>query len=259
MSAMLEVRFLGTGTSLGVPMVGCACATCKSTDVRDQRLRSSVLLSIRGKNIVIDTGPDFRQQMLRSGTQTLDAVVFTHEHKDHLSGLDEVRAFNYFMEKNVPVYAHARVEKAIRREYHYIFETPEYPGIPKIDLHRIDLDPFDVAGIKFIPIEVMHYQLPVLGFRVGNFTYITDANYISEVEKEKMCGTEILVLNALRFEKHISHFTIAEAIALAQEIGAKQTYFTHLSHQAGPHAELAAKLPKGIAPAYDGLVVRLEM
>jgi phosphoribosyl 1,2-cyclic phosphate phosphodiesterase len=249
----MKITFLGTGTSQGIPLIGCRCAVCSSDDPHDSRLRSSVMVETGGKRLVIDTGPDFRQQMLRGKVRSLDAVLMTHEHKDHLAGLDEVRAFNFLQEKSMPVYATTRVQQAIRREFAYIFDTPGYPGIPKIDLHTISCDPFEAEGISVVPVEVMHHQLPVLGFRFGNFTYITDANYISPAEKQKLAGTEILVLNALRREKHISHFTLAEALALIEELKPAKAYLTHISHQLGLHEDVEKELPPHVRLAYDGL------
>jgi phosphoribosyl 1,2-cyclic phosphate phosphodiesterase len=253
----MRVTFLGTGTSQGVPLIGCQCLVCKSTDPRDKRLRTSILVETEGKTFVVDTGPDFRQQMLREEVGALDAVILSHEHKDHLAGLDEIRAYNFLMKKVMPVYATPRVQEAIRREYQYIFQAPEYPGIPKIDLRTIGNAPFEAEGIPVVPIEVMHHQLPVLGFRFGNFTYITDANYISPAEKEKIRGTEVLVLNALRREPHISHFTLQQAIDLAKELKTGMTYFTHISHQMGLHADVEAELGASMRMAYDGLKVSL--
>ncbi|HEU4716979.1 MAG TPA: MBL fold metallo-hydrolase [Bacteroidia bacterium] len=246
------ITFLGTGTSQGVPLIGCRCATCTSPDPRDKRLRTAVMVETQGKTLVIDTGPDFRQQMLRENVEKLDAVLLTHEHKDHLAGLDEVRAFNFLQKKSMPVYATQRVQEAIRREFAYIFETPQYPGIPKIDLHTISAHPFEAEGVPVEGIEVMHHQLPVLGFRIGGFVYITDANFISPAEKEKIRGCELLVLNALRHEKHISHFTLAEAIAMVRELKPRRALFTHISHQMGRHADIQQELPEGISIAFDG-------
>ena len=253
----MTITFLGTGTSQGVPVIACDCEVCTSPDPRDNRLRSSIMIEAEGKVIVIDSGPDFRYQMLRAKVKHLDAIVFTHEHKDHIAGLDDIRAFNYRQEKAIDVYAVTRVQEALKREYAYIFAEMKYPGIPEINLKTIDLNPFMVDGIKFIPIEVMHYKLPVLGFRIGDFTYITDAKTISEHEKQKIKGTKTLVINALQIEKHISHFTFVEAIAFAKEIGADKTYFTHISHRLGRHQAILSLLPKNITLAYDGLVLEI--
>jgi phosphoribosyl 1,2-cyclic phosphate phosphodiesterase len=209
------------------------------------------------KVIVIDSGPDFRYQMLRENVQRLDAIVFTHEHKDHIAGLDDIRAFNYKQQGPIDIYATTRVQEALKREFHYIFAEFEYPGIPQLTLHTIDNTPFDVSGITFIPIEVMHYKLPVLGFRINDFTYITDAKTVSPEEVQKIKGTRILVINALQRQNHISHFTFDEAIAFAESIGAEKTYFTHISHRLGKHAEVSEALPPGIELAYDGLVVEI--
>jgi phosphoribosyl 1,2-cyclic phosphate phosphodiesterase len=253
----MKITFLGTGTSQGIPLIGCQCEVCQSADARDKRTRTSVLVQEGGKTLVVDTGPDFRQQLLREKVLRLDAVLLTHEHKDHLAGLDEVRAFNYLQQMVMPVYATERVQKAIRREYAYIFEEPSYPGIPKIDLHTIDREKFSVEGIPVIPIEVMHHLLPVLGFRFDKFTYITDANYISEEEKEKIKGSEVLVLNALRHEKHISHFTLAQALELIEELKPKQAFLTHISHQLGKHEDVEKELPSHVHLAFDGLQLEL--
>ena len=253
----LKVTFLGTGTSQGVPLIACPCEVCASEDDLDKRLRSSVMVEQSGVRVVIDTGPDFRQQMLREKVKRLDAVVFTHEHKDHIAGLDDIRAFNFSQNRAMEVYGTERVQKAIRREFAYIFDENPYPGIPKINLNTIDQRPFIIGGMRLIPIEVFHYKLPVLGFRIGDFTYITDANYIPDGEKEKIAGTKVLVLNALRREAHISHFTLKEAIALSEEIAAERTYFTHISHQLGKHRETERELPERIRLAYDGLTINV--
>lgn len=251
----MRVTFLGTGTSQGVPVIACGCEVCKSADPRDKRLRSSILIEGEGQVIVIDSGPDFRYQMLRADVQRLDAVVFTHEHKDHVAGLDDIRAFNYKQKGPVEVYATTRVQQALKREFSYIFEEVKYQGIPQVNLHTIDKEPFNIGQIKFIPIEVMHYKLPILGFRINDFTYITDAKTVSETEKEKIKGSKILVINALQKQEHISHFTFDEAIAFARDIGAEQTYFTHISHRLGKHADVSASLPPHVALAYDGLAL----
>ena len=251
------ITFLGTGTSQGVPIIACGCEVCTSTDHHDKRLRTSVLLETDGKVISIDSGPDFRYQMLRAGVKHLDAVVFTHEHKDHIAGLDDVRAFNYFQQEAMDVYASPRVQDALKREFSYIFADYKYPGIPQLNLHTIADEPFWVGPVKFTPINVLHYRLPVLGFRVKDFTYITDAKTISPAEMEKVKGSKILVINALQKEPHISHFTLNEAITLAQQIGAEKTYLTHISHRLGKHADVSLELPEGIELAYDGLRVEL--
>ena len=253
----MKVTFLGSGTSQGIPVIACSCAVCTSADTRDKRLRSSVLLQVDDKNIVIDSGPDFRYQMLRAGVTHLDALVFTHEHKDHTAGLDDIRAFNYKQGEAINVYAHKRVQDALKKEFSYIFAHHKYPGIPQLDLFEIGHHPFEVAGVPFIPIEVLHFQLPVLGFRIADFTYITDAKTVTEVEKAKIKGTKVLVINALQQEKHISHFTLEEALAFAQEIGAEKTYFTHISHRLGTHQKISELLPAGVELAYDGLSIEL--
>ncbi len=249
------VTFLGTGTSQGIPLIGCKCAICQSTNPKDKRLRSSVFIEIEGVNIIIDTGPDFRQQMLREQIEQLDAVVFTHSHKDHTAGFDDIRAFNYIQQKAMDVFANSEVEVALRRDFHYIFDEFKYPGVPDIVLHSIDNQPFEFKGIRIIPILVQHYKMPVFGFRINDFTYITDANAIGKSEIDKIRGTKFLVLNALRKEKHISHFNLEEAIALSKEIGAEQTYFTHISHQLGLHNNVNSELPRGIQIAFDGLKI----
>lgn len=249
---------MGTGTSQGVPMIGCACIVCQSADSKDQRLRSSVLIQTKNTNFVIDCGPDFRQQMLREKVEKIDHILFTHEHKDHLGGIDDTRAFNYLLNKPMKLWGTQQVLQAIKQEYHYAFSEYKYPGVPQLDVHEIgSLEPFFIDDIRIIPIQVYHHKMPVLGFRVYDFTYITDANYISDSEKEKIKGSKILVLNALRREKHISHFTLEEAIALAQECNAEHTYFTHISHQLGLYQDLEKELPKGISLAYDGLSIEL--
>lgn len=251
------VTFLGTGTSQGVPVIACGCEVCTSTDKHDKRLRTSIMLEAEGKVIVIDSGPDFRYQMLRAGVKHLDAILFTHEHKDHTAGLDDIRAFNYRQQSAIDVYADVRVQQALQKEFSYIFAEFKYPGIPQLNLHTIGLAPFNIGPVHFTPIEVMHYKLPVLGFRINDFTYITDAKTVSEQEKQKIKGSKVLVINALQFDKHISHFTFDEALAFALEINAETTYFTHISHRLGRHAAVSAQLPPNIKLAYDGLKLEL--
>lgn len=249
----LRATFLGTGTSQGVPVIGCSCNVCQSKNSKDKRLRSALLLQSEKTTVVIDSGPDFRYQMLRAGVKKLDAVVLTHEHKDHIAGLDDIRAFNYHSNKPMKVYATHRVQEALRREFSYVFEDNPYPGIPRIDLMTITNEEFIIGDIPFLPIEVMHYLLPVLGFRIGSFCYITDAKTIARDELEKCFGVQTLVLNALRKEKHISHFTLDEAIHIARKTGASSTYFTHISHQLGLHNQTQTELPQGFQLAYDQL------
>ncbi|HWY12092.1 MAG TPA: MBL fold metallo-hydrolase [Bacteroidia bacterium] len=254
----MKITFLGTGTSQGIPLIGCTCKVCTSADPKDKRLRSSVMIESKSNCIVIDTGPDFRQQMLREKVKKLDAVIFTHEHKDHIAGLDEVRAFNFINGIVMPVYATERVQVALKREFAYIFSGEDYPGIPKIDMKAIHDDVFVIGDLKIQPINVLHYKLPVKAFRIGNFTYITDANFISEEEKQKIKGSEVVVINALRRNEHISHFTFNEAIDLANELKAKKTYFTHISHQLGLHSEVSLELPEHIELGYDGLQIEVS-
>ena len=253
----IKVTFLGTGTSQGVPLIGCFCEVCRSTDYKDKRLRSSILIESETTRIVIDTGPDFRQQMLRENITRLDAVVFTHEHKDHIAGMDEVRAFNYIQKKHMPVFATERVQTALKREFAYVFSDEKYPGIPEIDLLSFDDQPFYIGDIYLEPITVMHYRLPVKGFRVKDFAYITDANFIPETEKEKLKGLNVLVLNALRREPHVSHFTFNEAISMVKELKPRKAYLTHVSHQLGMHNQLNSELPAHIEMASDGLQIIL--
>jgi phosphoribosyl 1,2-cyclic phosphate phosphodiesterase len=238
-------------------MIACPCAICASLDKKDKRLRSSILVQSSTTTIVVDTTPDFRYQMLRANVRTLDAVVFTHPHKDHLAGLDDVRAYNYFQRRPMDVYANEMTQESIVREFPYAFAEMKYPGIPDIRLNRIDNEPFTIGDITIQPILVWHLKMPVLGFRFGSFTYITDANRIDEEEKEKIRGSEVIVLNALRHEKHISHYTLQEAVDLARELGVSRAYFTHISHQLGFHAEVNHSLPEGMELAYDGLTVTI--
>jgi phosphoribosyl 1,2-cyclic phosphate phosphodiesterase len=234
-------------------MISCECVVCSSKDPKDDRLRSSILVESANTTLVVDTGPDFRYQMLRRKVKKLDAVIFTHPHKDHLAGLDDVKAYNYFGGKPMDVYADSLTEEALRRDFYYAFSDTKYPGIPELNLNTITLDPFMVGDIPVIPILVWHLKMPVMGFRFGKFTYITDANRIDEPEKDKIRGSEVLVLNVLRKQKHISHFTLDEAIGMVQELKIPFAFFTHISHQLGLHAEVDAELPEGMHLAHDGL------
>ncbi|PKP06245.1 MAG: MBL fold metallo-hydrolase [Bacteroidetes bacterium HGW-Bacteroidetes-5] len=252
---MTRLTFLGTGTSQGVPVIGCNCEVCKSEDSRDNRLRSSVIFEDNGSTLLIDAGPDFRQQLLRESISNMDAILLTHEHKDHTGGLDDIRAINHLKKRVVPVYCEKRVLESLKREYSYAFDGLKYPGAPVFDIRFIGNSTFRINDTIITPIRVYHYKLPVLGFRIGNIAYITDANYIPEDEFDKLTGLDILVINTVRRERHISHFSLDEAIAIAKRTGAKMCYLTHLSHQIGKHSDLADSLPAGIMPAYDGLKV----
>jgi phosphoribosyl 1,2-cyclic phosphate phosphodiesterase len=254
----LKITFLGTGTSTGIPMIGCPCAVCHSGDTKDKRLRSSILVQSATTTIVVDTTPDFRYQMLRADVKKLDAVLFTHPHKDHIAGLDDVRAFNFFQQRAMPIYANELTMEALMREFGYAFAQKRYPGVPNLQVHPITQEPFLIGDIFITPILVWHLKMPVYGFRFGAFTYITDANRIEEGEKEKIRGSTVLVLNALRKEDHISHFSLNGAIAMVQELHIETAYFTHLSHQMGLHHRTESELPNGIHLAYDGLVVGVD-
>jgi phosphoribosyl 1,2-cyclic phosphate phosphodiesterase len=251
----IKITFLGTGTSTGVPMVACPCEVCASTDPKDKRLRSSILVQSPSTTVVIDTTPDFRYQMLRAGIRHLDAVVYTHPHKDHLAGLDDVRGFNFIQRRAMPLYANAMTRESIVREFPYAFADVKFPGLPDLELHDIDKAPFTIGDITFIPIQVWHMKMPVLGFRIGDFTYITDANRIDSDEKEKIRGSRQIVLNALRHEKHLSHFSLREALAEVEELAVPQAWFTHISHQLGKHADIEPTLPANRHLAFDGLVL----
>lgn len=253
----MKVTFLGTGTSQGVPVIACNCEVCQSKDEKDKRLRSSVLIETEGKTLVIDTGPDFRQQMLRANVQELDAVLFTHEHKDHIAGLDDVRAFNFKQKKDMPIYASNQVQTALKREFYYAFSENKYPGVPELKLFDIDDVPFFIHNIKVIPINVWHFKMKVKSFRIDNFTYITDANKIDEEELEKIKGSEVIVINALRKEEHLSHFTLDEAIQLLKKLQPKKAYLTHISHLLGKHEEVQKELPDFIQIAHDGFQITL--
>jgi phosphoribosyl 1,2-cyclic phosphate phosphodiesterase len=253
----LKITFLGTGTSQGVPVIACSCNVCTSSDFQDKRLRTSIFIEVDGTHIVVDTGPDFRQQMLRERINKLDAVLFTHEHKDHTAGMDDIRSFNFAQKMDMPIYARPTVLEQLQREFAYIFANSKYPGVPRVQMMPINDDPFLVNDIIITPIEVMHYKLPVYGFRVGDFTYITDANYISDASLEKIKGTKVLVLNALQINSHISHFTLDEAIQMVDKVGAEKAYFTHISHNLGRHRLVTKKLPSHISLAYDGLTLNV--
>ncbi|MEJ6776000.1 MAG: MBL fold metallo-hydrolase [Crocinitomicaceae bacterium] len=257
----MKVTILGSGTSQGVPVIACECNVCKSTDSKDNRLRCSILISHKGNNYAIDSGPDFRQQMLREQVKTLSGVLFTHEHKDHMAGLDDVRAFNYREQRDMEVYCTSRVEEALMREYAYIFSADRYPGIPAVNINRINKEKSIALedGLTVIPIEVMHYRLPILGFRIGDFTYITDAKTVSEEERLKIRGTKVLIINALQRSTHISHFNLEEALAFIDDIKPEKAYITHISHLFGTHEEISEVLPENVFTAYDGFSLEIDL
>ena len=253
----LKITFLGTGTSQGVPVIACDCEVCTSLDPRDNRLRTSIMVEDESTTVVIDSGPDFRQQLLRAKVKKLDGLLFTHEHKDHIAGMDDIRAFNYICRQPVDIYATKQVQSALEREFHYAFDEIKYPGVPELTVHTIENKQFNIGTISFLPILVKHFKLDVFGYRIGDFTYITDANYISEEEKEKIKGSKIIVVNALRREPHVSHFTFQQAIDLMNELKPEKAYFTHISHQLGLHHEVSKELPSFIELAYDGLEIEI--
>lgn len=253
----MKITFLGTGTSQGVPVITCSCKVCTSINKKDTRLRTSILIQSAEATIVVDTGPDFRYQMLRANVKTLSAVIYTHEHKDHTAGLDDIRAFNYSEKRETTLYAHPRVQEAIRREFAYIFSEIKYPGIPKVKFVDIGNKEFQISDLSIQPIEVMHYHLPVLGFRINDFVYITDAKTISESEMDKIRNCKVLVLNALQRDPHISHFTLEEALAMIKILNPEIAYLTHISHRLGTHDEVTAELPNNVFLAFDGLQLDL--
>ena len=260
---MLELTFLGTGTSQGVPMIGCDCEVCRSTDPRDKRLRTSALVRTGSGpdgeplNIVIDAGPDFRSQMLTADVRRLDAILLTHEHKDHTGGIDDVRAYNYFGQTPIDIWATPRVQESVRRDYAYAFDAHPYPGAPEIALHTIGDGPFDIEGVEIIPVNGLHMKLSVTGFRIGALAYLTDFNRIDDAEVEKLRGIDTLVVNAVGHKLHISHFNLEQAIDLGRRCGARRTYITHMAHRMGRYADLEPTLPPGVHLAYDGLTIEI--
>lgn len=254
----LKISFLGTGTSTGVPMLACDCEVCTSSNPKDNRLRSSILVQSANTTFIIDTTPDFRFQLLREKTKQLDAVLFTHPHKDHIAGLDDVKAYSYFSGKPMEVFANSLTEEALKREFAYVFADKKYPGIPQINLNTIDLEPFVIGDIPVIPIMVWHFKMPVYGFRLGDFTYITDANRIDEKEAQKIWGSKVMVLNALRHTEHLSHFTLSEALDVIAGLAVPRAYLTHISHQLGTFDAVSATLPAHVQLAYDGLKIQMD-
>ena len=255
----MKLIFLGTGTSQGVPVIACGCQVCRSVDSRDKRLRTSALIiTDHGENILIDIGPDFREQMLRERVTHLDAILITHAHRDHVGGIDDIRSFNYVQGRKMEVYGNKEALDALRRDYHYIFEPHQFPGLPEANLHEITGDQeFSAGQSLIIPIKAMHKDLPVLGYRIGSLAYITDANHIAPDELHKLEGLEVLVVNALRKTKHFSHFCLPEALELIEKVSPRQAFLTHMSHEMGLHAEVSRQLPSRVQLAYDGLSVEV--
>ena len=253
----MRITLLGTGTSQGVPVIACDCQVCKSENLKDKRLRSSVMIEVDNINLVIDTGPDFRQQMLREKVEKVDAILFTHHHKDHVAGMDDIRAFNYKLKKDMQLYCTKATQQALKREFPYVFAEVKYPGIPKVKINIIKNQPFKIQDTTVTPIEAQHYIMPVLGFRIKNFVYLTDVSEISEVEKEKMKGADLIILDALRKEPHISHFNLEQALALLEELKPKQALLIHISHYMGLNDKVNKELPSHIDLAYDGQIVSL--
>jgi len=253
----MKLTFLGTGTSQGIPVIGSSHPVCLSEDSRDKRLRTSAYIEVDGKHLVIDTGPDFRQQMLSNNVKQVDAILYTHEHRDHTAGFDDIRPFNFMQKKDMPLYCSDRVAEAMKRDYAYVFEVNKYPGAPGAVIHEIENKPFEVEGVNILPIEVLHMKLPVFGFRINDLTYITDAKTISVKEKQKIKGSKVLILNCLRIEEHYSHFNLEEALSLVEELKPERAYFTHISHLLGFHEEVSKSLPNNVKLAYDGLQIEI--
>ena len=253
----MKFTFLGTGTSEGVPVIACKCAACQSDDPRDKRLRASVLVEHQGSTVIIDTGPDFRQQMLRAKVSKLDAVVFTHEHRDHIAGLDDIRAYNFLQDSPMNVYGEDRVLRALQHTFPYIFAERKYPGIPQVNFHHIRNEPFSIGSLAIFPVRVYHYRLPVLGYRIGDFTYITDANSIAPEELDKIKGSRFFAICALRKRKHISHYNLSEALDVIGQVEPEQAYLTHVSHLMGTTAETSTELPPNVSFAWDGLSLKI--
>lgn len=253
----IKLTFLGTGTSIGVPVIACNCPVCKSADPRDKRFRTSAMVTVDDQNIVIDCGPDFRFQMLKQNVDDINAVLFTHEHRDHIAGLDDIRAFNYVLNKTIPIYGSRHVLNAIMTEFPYIFSEGRYFGAPQLTVNEIDIECFKIGETCITPIAVMHDKLPILGYRIGDLTYITDASFIADSEKEKIFGSKVMVINALRNSKHVSHFSLSEALELIKEVRAERAYITHISHFLGLYNEVEKKLPENVHLAYDNLIIEV--
>ena len=251
----MKLTFLGTGTSQGVPVVACQCPVCLSNNPKDQRLRASVMIETETQCLVIDAGPDFRQQMLTHRVLHLNGILITHEHTDHIFGLDDIRAFNWVQKQPTDIYAEERVQIAIRRIFDYVFANYKYPGIPQMHLHLLENKPFMIGDMEVIPIRGFHYKLPVFGFRFGKIAYVTDVNRLEHAEIDKLRGLDVLVLNALRKEDHISHYNLDQALEIIAEVKPGKASLTHLSHQMGFHDEVQPELPENVFLAYDGLEI----
>lgn len=246
------IKFLGTGTSQGIPVIACRCPVCCSADERDRRLRTSLHIDHDGISVIIDAGPDFRQQVLREGIESLDAILFTHQHRDHIAGLDDVRAFNFHQKRGMPVYGNRNVVDQLKKEYHYAFDR-SYPGVPQLEVHEIRGADFTIGNLHVTPVEVMHHRLPVYGFRFGEFTYITDAKTIPDEAMDKIAGSRVLVLNALQRADHLSHLTLEEALVIIERVQPEKAYLTHISHHLGLHSSVSSELPPGVHLAFDGM------
>lgn len=253
----MQVRLLGTGTSQGIPIIGCHCPVCTSEDPRDHRFRTSALVTVDGLNILIDTGPDLRMQLLRAGVTRLDAVLYTHEHRDHTAGLDDVRPINFLMKQTLNLYGLPRVMRALRREFEYAFAEHKYPGVPTIALNPIQPEPFMIGNVEVQPIRVRHMTLPILGYRIRNFAYITDGSFISTTELKKLQGVDVLVINALRKEEHYSHFNLEQALAIIRTVAPRRAYLTHISHHLGLYKELTPTLPDNVSLGIDNEVIEV--
>ena len=249
----MKITFLGTGTSQGVPVIACNCPTCLSGDPKDKRLRASVLLELGETNILIDTGPDFRQQMLRARVDHLDAILYTHEHRDHIAGLDDIRAYNFIQKKPMELFGEERVLRALHHTFPYIFAERKYPGIPQVNFHKIDTNPFSFSDTDIVPIRALHYRLPVLGYRIGEFAYVTDANFMSAEAIEKIRGVQIFTICALRRKEHISHYNLEQALKVIDLVKPQMAFLTHISHLMGPNAEVETTLPGNVHLACDML------
>jgi len=254
---LTRVLFLGTGTSQGVPVIGCNCSVCNSKNPKDKRYRSSILITINSSDILIDIGPDFRNQMLEINNSSIDSILITHQHRDHTSGLDDLRPIYHLHQKPIDLYAENNVIKSITRDFQYLFESPDYLGKPKINLNTIDNSSFFVSNIEITPIRVMHYKLPIFGYRIGNLSYITDANYISSEEKKKIIGSKILIINSLQREPHISHYNLEQSLSLIEELKPEKAYLTHISHYMGTYDDVSQELPNNVFLAYDNLELNI--